>query len=118
LYLSKARLFAVLVAPTALDGVVIATPSRTELHQGASIMQRPQPAVRILALAFLLFLSACGGGGGGGAGNGNVFALNGGSVSGAVSFTVPLQTYTFNAEADTAYIVSTVTGAGDIIITV
>jgi hypothetical protein len=77
-------------------------------------------AVRILALASLLFLSACSGGGGGGS-NSNVFSLNGGAVTGSVtnsSLATFKQTYTFNAAADTAYTVSTVTNAGNISISI
>jgi len=72
-------------------------------------------AAIVLSIAFLV--TACGGGGGGG-GGGNAFGLNSGSVSGSLSTTAPTQTYTFNAVADTAYTVSTVTTAGDIMLAV
>jgi hypothetical protein len=64
-------------------------------------------AATFLSVVFLV--SACGGGGNGGGGG---FGLNGGPVGGAVSWSSPPATYTFNVEADKAYTVSVVTVSG------
>lgn len=70
-----------------------------------------------LLLSVALLVTACNNGSGGG--GSNVFGLNGGPVSGTFSATsTSAQIYTFNVVTDTAYTISAVTTAGDIMLLV